>query len=937
MVVHLNAHSYYSLLTGIPSPSELAAAAAAAGEAALALTDHNRLSGALEFTLACQSQGVKPILGMNVRVVLPRALSGSTANIALLSMDSDGWASLCHLSSRLLSDPGGDAKKLPYEVLKKHSEGLISFVTFDLNLGPALDNLKGLFSDRLYLGAGPNGSLQAAANFAKSVQLKLAIKWPIYYLKAEDADLQRTVTSMRVNQPLERLPQNTVAPNHSYFPTEEEITKRFSSSGVLEVAEEIAARCNFEWPLGAPIFPELDLPGNLKPLEVLRAKAFEGARRHYGDITEKIRQRLEHELDVIAASGYESLFLIMEEVVSFAHKSDVPISSRGSAASSLVAHCLDITTPDPLRLNLYFERFLNPARPTPPDVDTDICSRRRDIVIEHVYKRYGSDRVAMVATINRFRRRSALREVAKAHGLPPARIKEMVDTLPYRFWEPPGSTRPKYEKPYGELEERYREPRFQLIFQQAEALLDSPHHLSIHPGGIVISPSPLNDFVATQFSGKGVTITQYDLEGVQKIGLVKMDLLGIRGLTVLGDVADAIRKLNPEMGQTRLEVLGNIPDRDEKAAEIVRTGRTIGCFQIESPGMRATLREVQADRIDNVMLALALFRPGPLTGGLKDAFVRRHLGEEPVTHLHPTLAPMLEETHGVFLYQEQVLRVVHELAGFSISESDLLRRAMSHFDPGKRMQTLKEKFVARAGEMRGIDKELAEQIWDMMAAFSGYGFPKAHSASYAETAWRSAWCKAHYPAEFMAAVLANWGGYYNQKTYLTEARRLGLTIYSPHINHSLEQFSVSYIDRNPQLFMGLDQVRDLTSETQSKIIKQRPFNSLAEFLTRTFPRKGEARNLIEVGALEGLGTIPNLLEELDRGTWKQGQMPLFRGRNDPARDWSQAEKGAAQKRLLGVDLIGDLDWDAEEVSAVENALDYEYYSGSDGMPNGNAH
>jgi DNA polymerase III alpha subunit len=337
------------------------------------------------------------------------------------------------------------------------------------------------------------------------------------------------------------------------------------------------------------------------------------------------------------------------------------------------------------------------------------------------------------------------------------------------------------------------------------------------------------------------------------------------------------------------------------------------------------------------MLALALFRPGPLTGGLKDAFVRRHLGEEPVTHLHPTLAPMLEETHGVFLYQEQVLRVVHELAGFSISESDLLRRAMSHFDPGKRMQTLKEKFVARAGEMRGIDKELAEQIWDMMAAFSGYGFPKAHSASYAETAWRSAWCKAHYPAEFMAAVLANWGGYYNQKTYLTEARRLGLTIYSPHINHSLEQFSVSYIDRNPQLFMGLDQVRDLTSETQSKIIKQRPFNSLAEFLTRTFPRKGEARNLIEVGALEGLGTIPNLLEELDRGTWKQGQMPLFRGRNDPARDWSQAEKGAAQKRLLGVDLIGDLDWDAEEVSAVENALDYEYYSGSDGMPNGNAH
>ncbi|MGH2581898.1 MAG: hypothetical protein ACRDFQ_03275, partial [Anaerolineales bacterium] len=563
---------------------------------------------------------------------------------------------------------------------------------------------------------------------------------------------------------------------------------------------------------------------------------------------------------------------------------------------------------------------LNPARPTPPDVDTDICSRRRDIVIKHVYKRYGGDRVAMVATINRFRRRSALREVAKAHGLPPAQIKEMVDTLPYRFWESPGSAPQKSTRPYGDLEDRFRDTRFHLIFQQAEALLDVPHHLSIHPGGIVISPGPLNDFVATQFSGKGVTITQYDLDGVQKIGLVKMDLLGIRGLTVLGDVADAIRALNPKMGQTRLEVLGNIPDHDEKTAEIVRAGRTIGCFQIESPGMRATLREVQANSIDNVMLALALFRPGPLTGGLKDAFVRRHLGEEPVTHLHPTLAPMLEETHGVFLYQEQVLRVVHELAGFSIAESDLLRRAMSHFDPGKRMQSLKEKFVARAGEMSGIEKELAERIWDMMAAFSGYGFPKAHSASYAETAWRSAWCKAHYPAEFMAAVLANWGGYYSQKTYLTEARRLGLTIRAPHINHSLGQFSVSYVDGNPQLFMGLDQVRDLTLETQRNIIKQKPFNSLAEFLTRTFPRKGEARNLIEVGALEGLGTIPNLLEELDSGTWKRGQMPLFQGNNDPARDWSQPEKAAAQKRLLGVDLISNMDEDVEEVIAPDNVV-----------------
>ena len=247
-----------------------------------------------------------------------------------------------------------------------------------------------------------------------------------------------------------------------------------------------------------------------------------------------------------------------------------------------MAHCLDITTPDPIKLNLYFERFLNPARPNPPDIDTDICSRRRDIVIRHVYEQYGNERVAMVATINRFRRRSALREVAKAHGLSPSQIKAIVDKLPYRYWGPPGSTSEIKEKPYAELESQYRDDKSQEIFRHAEAILDMPNHLSIHPGGIVISAGPLNDLVPTQFSTKGVTITQFDLTGVQEVGLVKMDLLGIRGLTVLGDVADQIRMRNPEMGDSRLDILEKIPDRDPAVAEVVRTGHTIGCFQIES-------------------------------------------------------------------------------------------------------------------------------------------------------------------------------------------------------------------------------------------------------------------------------------------------------------------------------------------------------------------
>ncbi|MEX1071720.1 MAG: DNA polymerase III subunit alpha, partial [Anaerolineales bacterium] len=841
--------------------------------------------------------------------------------LTLLAMDAAGWSSLCRLSSWLQNEEHGEARLLPLEQLQANHSGLICMTApRPLAKGSPKERhifsaLKDLLGDRFYLRL--TGTDNSTVSLAKAFDLTLVATWPIYYLKPEQAELQRTLAAMRLNVSLDRLPDSAAAPPDAYFPTDAEMQTRFvSHPHALEATEEIAARCTFELPLGVPDFPELELPNGQTPNEALREKAYAGARRLYPEITAEISARLEHEIQGIENSGYTTLFLIMEEIISFAHAADVPISSRGSASSSLVAHCLGITTPDPIRLNLYFERFLNPARPTPPDVDIDICSRRRDILIHHVYEHYGHDRVAMVATINRFRRRSALREVAKAHGLPPAQIKTMVDMLPYRYWGPPGSLPEKNQKPYGELEARFSDARSRLIFKQAEEILDSPHHLSIHPGGIVISSGPLNDLVPTQYSGKGVTVTQYDLDGVQKMGLVKMDFLGIRGLTVLGDVADQIRVLHPEMGNSRLEVLEQIPDGDPATAEIVRTGATIGCFQIESPGMRATLREVQSDSIDNVMAALALFRPGPLTGGLKDAFVRRHLGQEEVQHIHPALSTILEETKGVFLYQEQVLRVAHELAGFSLADSDMLRRAMSHFDPGKLMDKLKEKFVDGAKKEKAVPAAMAERIWDMMAAFAGYGFPKAHSAAYAQTAWRSAWCKAHYPAEFMAAVMANWGGYYGQATYLLEARRLGLKVRAPHINFSQSQFSVVYMDGKPQLFMGLDQLRDLTHEAQVRIMQFRPFDSLADLLTRAFPRKAEARNLIEVGALEGLASIPNLLNELESGTWKRGQMPLFSADADPIDDWTPKEKADAQERLLGVNLVAHpLDVYADKIKA----------------------
>jgi DNA polymerase III alpha subunit len=363
-------------------------------------------------------------------------------------------------------------------------------------------------------------------------------------------------------------------------------------------------------------------------------------------------------------------------------------------------------------------------------------------------------------------------------------------------------------------------------------------------------------------------------------------------------VGEHVTHVNSGRYANLVSALDDIPAEDARVSQRIETGQTIGCFNIESPGMRATLREIHARNADDVMAALALYRPGPLTGGLKDAFVRRFKGEEKVQHLHPALAPLLDETFGVILYQEQVLKIAHELSGFTLAEADLLRRAMSHFDPGRRMQELQKKFVREAEVKSGVPAAVGERVWEMMAAFAGYGFPKAHAASYAQIAWRSAWCKTWYPAQFMAAVLANWGGYYSQRVYLNEARRMGLAVHPPHVNFSQDHFAV--VDGT--LYMGLEQVKELTRRTIERIIRSVPFTSLDDFLARVDPRRQEAINLAKVGGMSGFGTIPAILKRLEGG-WQAGQMNLFGWDNEDAgEDWTLQQKVDAQMELLGASL-----------------------------------
>ena len=458
-----------------------------------------------------------------------------------------------------------------------------------------------------------------------------------------------------MNKTVATLPKEAAAPDDAYFLTPELLESRFSDfPEALANTMEIAERCKFELPIGRSQMPKVPLPDGVTAAQYLRDKVTQGAIQLYGGITPVIQDRLDHELEIIARMGFEPIFLIVEDVLNFAKQTDVPFSLRGSAASSVVAHCLGITSSDPLRLNLYFERFLNPARTTPPDIDTDLCSRRRDQVIQHAFDTYGSDRVAVVGTINRYRPKSALSDVAKAHGLEPAKIRELSNQLLHAFWKRFATGADgKPTSPFAALRATYPSPTYQAIFDEAEAILKLPRHLSMHPGGVVVAPGALTDLVPVMRSGgKGTIITQLDLDAVEALGLVKIDLLGIRGLTVMGDVAEFIRVNQSDRFETALAVLDSTPADDPDTAQKIETGATIGCFQIESPGMRATLREIHARSEDDIMAALALYRPGPLSGGLKDAFVRRFKGQEPVKHIHPALAPLLDETFGVILYQE---------------------------------------------------------------------------------------------------------------------------------------------------------------------------------------------------------------------------------------------------------------------------------------------
>jgi len=908
---YFRTHSYFGFLESLLSPQDLVRAAEENHIQVLGLTDHHFLSGSIAFYEACIMVNIKPVLGLEIDI----DYRGYQGRLTFLAQNKRGWSNLCSLSTLGLASE----VQISIEILEKFSKGLICFAGGAFGIlralifnSPApqglpkalLGDLKNIFNQHLFIEIqrfhnGPLKNEGEITQLAKKHQLPIIATQSIYYKDFADQEKYRTLSAIRHNTTLQDLKSHQLPPASAHFPSRDEFIYRFRDCPeAIKNHPLLLERFTFDLPIGQLHYPKFPTPPNVSQSEFLREKAYQGAQRHYQKLTKEITDRLDYELDIISGMGYEPIFLIVEDVLNHARRLGIPTSSRGSAASSLVAHCLNITSPDPLALNLYFERFLNPARKKPPDIDTDISSKDREKVIQYVFDKFGEDRTAMVGTINRYRPKSAFGDVAKAYGLSPETIRQLSKKLPssFRF-----RSDDETNKPFAPIKREGSIPVINKIIDDAAAILDLPRHLSVHPAGIIISPFPITELIPLVHSSSlGINHAQFDLDDIEKLGMVKIDLLGIRGLTVLGEVADRIQSWHISEYKNGLEVLATIPKEDFQTALTVSEAKTIGCFQIESPGMRATLREISAKTPEDIMAALALYRPGPLKGGLRDAFVRRFRGDELVVHIHESLDDLLDETFGVILYQEQVLRIAHELGGLSIAQADILRRAMSHFDPGGVMDTLRKNFIEGAAIRKGVPSETAERIWEMMAAFAGYGFPKAHAASYAQLAWNAAWCKTHYPAEFMSAVLGFGGGYYSQRVYLMEAHRLGLKINPPHINHSNHRFRVKYPQGEPVLYMGLDQVRDLTQNTIQIILSQRPYQSLEDFLMRANPQKKEAENLIKCGALEGLTYIPEGLRRISHQS-VPGQMTLFTSSNQ-LDNWTLDQRIAAQQEILGVNL-----------------------------------
>lgn len=940
--VHLHTHTEYSLFDGISRIPDLVAHVKEMGQTAIAITDHGSMYGAVYLYNECKKQGIKPIIGceiyitQNSRFQVPPGRE-KLYHLILLAENNEGYHNLVKICSRAWTEGFHNKPRADHDLLRKYHKGLIALsacvggelpqAILSGDMDKAHEVIKfyiDTFGRDNYFIELQNHRLPeearvrpVLADLAKEYGIGLVATNDFHYVRKEDAASQEIKLCISTGKTLDDPEHFHFANDEFYCKSGEEMRSILGGyEGAIENTARIAERCNVTFTFGEHKLPAFDVPEGETAKTYLRKLCEKAIPERYGQKTPEVMNRLNYELGIIDRMGFSDYFLIVMDFIHFAKTHGIPIGpGRGSAAGSIVSYLLHITELDPLEFDLLFERFLNPERVSMPDIDTDLCYRGRGRVIEYLAHKYGEDHVAQIITFSTLAARAVIRDVGRVMNLPLRDVDKIAKMIP----QGPGVTLEKTLESSHEFKSAYEtNPTVHTLIDHCLKLEGLSRQAGTHAAGVVICSAPVDDFVPIQLTQENFIQTQYEKDQVEKLGLLKMDLLGLRNLTVIQDTVDMIK----ENRGIDLDVR-KIPYKDKATSEMLCQGDTIGVFQSESSGYTNLLMQLAPDAFQDLIPMVALYRPGPLGSGMAEDFIKRKHGKIPVEYPHPMLEPVLKETYGVILYQEQVMRIASVMGGFSLGQADLLRRAMGHKESDV-LLAQRQAFLEGA-EKQGVSSEVANHVFDLMVHFAGYGFNKSHSVCYAWIAWQTAYLKAHFRPEFMAAMMTCYNGDRGKVSrYIANSRKHGVKLVAPNVNRSRASFAAS---GNTILF-GLSGIQHLGDAAVESIIEARekdgPFTSLSDFLERVDGRTVNARaceSLIKCGALDDLGANrPQMLEALPqamsnaamvREDRQSGQISLF-GQSEPVHevaykplpDASAREKIDWERQLLGFYVSG---------------------------------
>ncbi len=957
--VHLHNHSDMSLLDGACRIDDLARRAAELRTPAVGLTDHGNLFGAVHFFDAAKKYGVRPIVGCEMYVAkgsrfdrkMDRKGVEGFHHLVLLAKDEVGYRNLTRLSSLGYLEGFYYKPRIDKELLVQHAQGLVCLSAClnsevaraavdedEPRLRAAAAFYKDLFGDDFYLEIQDHGIPEERVVANRLVALSREMGLPLvatndcHYLTRENADSHEVLLCIQTGKTMADPNRWKFGTSEIYVKTPEEMMALFADvPEAIRNTLAVAEKCRLEIPMGNLLLPRFPIPdGFASPEAYLESLARAGLARRYGDASDALRVRLEYELGVIRQTGFAGYFLIIRDVIEAARARGIPVGpGRGSAAGSIVSYCLAITDIDPTRFNLLFERFLNPERVSMPDIDIDFCYERRGEVLSYVIEKYGKDSVCQIITFGTMMARGVIRDVGRVLGLTYTDVDRVAKLIPTDL----GITLDDAESRVPELRAMKEDAGYSDLFRHAETLEGLARHASIHAAGVIIAPGNLIDYVPLYRTNKDEKTTQFDMKAVEKIGLLKMDFLGLRTLTVIHDALETIRATRGEAID-----LSAVPLDDPAVYRLLQAAQTVGIFQLESSGMRDLLVRLEPTVFEDIIAINALFRPGPLGSDMIADFIETKHARRPMVVLHPEVTPILKETYGVILYQEQVMQIANVLAGYSMGEADLLRRAMGKKDH-EVMARQKAGFIVRAID-KGTDGRSAERIFDLMAKFAGYGFNKSHSAAYALLSYQTAYLKAHYPREFMAASLTSEVGDSDRIVVLIgECARMGIRVLAPDVNRSEDDFSCE----EEGLRYGLAGIKNVGRAAIESILAARrelgAFRSLWAFCERLDLRlvnKRVLESLIQAGTFDSIeGNRARLFAACEtaldiaarrKAERDRGQILLF-GDEPAAGGGGGDDGGAAGVSLDEPPLPQSLPWTGREQLAREKEVLGFYVSG----------